>query len=84
MGKGVDYMTIFDVVTIVYTPPFLLGGGGGRGGLNLLPSFQKGGLGRTLIFRGGVTFLRGGCNFYIKYELKSEMFKACVHYFLKT
>ena len=63
----------------VCTPPssFLLGV------LNLLPNFEKGGggLGRTFIFNGmlvgksGETFSReGGCNFYIKDKLKSEIF----------
>ena len=38
-------------------------GGGGGGGLS-----------RTLIWRGGDLFERGGCNFYIKNKLKSEIF----------
>ena len=55
----------------------------GRGGLSLWPNFQKvgGGFHRILIFRGGllgkrrVTFFReGGCSFYIKNKLKSEIF----------
>ena len=61
--------------------------------MNLPPNFQKGGgLDRTLIFRGGVggnegvtfsNFLRGGeggCNFYIKDKLKSEMFNDKKNY----
>ena len=39
------------------TPPFLLEGGRGegwRGGLNLQPNFEKGRLGRTSTFRGGL------------------------------
>ena len=59
-----------------------MGGGGGGGELNLLPDFKKREreLDRILILRGrlvgkrGVTFLRGGCNFYIKNKLKSEIF----------
>ena len=65
---------------IVYTPHrchklsavLVEGGGGGGwgvgGGLNLQPNFQKGGLDRTSVFRGGllgkrgVTFFRGGWN----------------------
>ena len=70
----------------MHLPPFCLEGGEG-GELNLLPNFQKGGVGRTLVFRGGfvkkrgVTFLMGrggggvgGCNFYLKNKLKSEIF----------
>ena len=37
----------------VYPPSLLSSGMGGGGGLNLLPNFEKGKLGRTLIFRGG-------------------------------
>ena len=33
------------------------------GGLSFLPSFQKGGLGRTSVFRGGSCWDRGGCLF---------------------
>ena len=40
--------------------------------LNLLPNFEKGGLARMSSFRGGL--LRGGCNFYIRNKLKSEIF----------
>ena len=44
--------------------------------------FEKGGIERSLVFRGGlvrkrgVTFLRGagGCDFYVKNKLKSEIF----------
>ena len=49
---------------IVCTPLFLQGGRGG-GGLSLQPNFQKGVLGKTSTFRGGllgkmgVTFFRG-------------------------
>ena len=57
-------------------PSFLLGW------LKLLPNFQKWGLGRTSTLRGallekrGVTFSGGGggCNFYKKNKLKSEIF----------
>ena len=33
------------------------------GGLSFLPSFQKGGLGRTSVFRGGSCWDRWGCLF---------------------
>ena len=52
---------------------------GGRG-LSLLPYFLNGGLDRISVFRGellgkmGVNFFRGGCGFYIKSKLKSEIF----------
>ena len=46
-------------------------GGGGRGA----------GLGRISIFRGGLLgkrgdFFQGGCSFYIKNKLKSEIFNS--------
>ena len=51
-----------------------------RRGLNLLPNFQKGGEGldSTSIFRGGLLEKEGGggCNFYIKSELKYEIFNG--------
>ena len=65
-------------------PPFLLGegvvetatkfsirwGGGGGGGLDWTSTFRGG-----LVAKRRVTFFRGdGCNFYIKDELKSEIF----------
>ena len=34
-------------------PPFLLGRAGGVGGLSMLPNFQKWGLGKISIVRGG-------------------------------
>ena len=58
------------------SPPFYKGGGE----LSLQPNFQKGwGLTEPQLFEGGCwerggDFFQGGCNFYIKYELKSEMF----------
>ena len=52
-------------------PPSLLYGEGR--GLRLRPIFQKGGLGRISIFRGG-DFLQGGCSFYIRNKLKSQIF----------
>ena len=55
-------------------PPFLL-----RGGVNLLPNFQKEGVltGTRNIFREGVDLFKGkggGCNLHIKDKLKSELF----------
>ena len=49
------------------------------GGLSLLLNFQKGGLDRISIFSGGLLGKRevnfsGGSSFYIKNELKSEIF----------
>ena len=46
------------------------------GVLRLLLNFQKGGLDRISVFRGGVYCwpFRGGCSFYIKNKLKSETF----------
>ena len=58
-------------IIIVCTPPFLLGVV-----LRLLLNFQKGGLDRISVFRGGIycwTF-REGCSFYIKNKLKSDTF----------
>ena len=58
------------------SPPFCLGWGGrGVGGAGEPPTkFNKGdGLDRISIFRGGDFFL-GGCSFYIKSKLKSEIF----------
>ena len=56
------------------------GGRGGReGGLVGSPTqFQKGDLNRTSIFRVGCwerrgDFFQGGCSFYIKNKLKSEI-----------
>ena len=51
------------------------------GGLNLLPNFQKGVLAGLQLWEGvtgkeGVTFFRGGCNFYKKTKLKSEIFNG--------
>ena len=64
----------------VHLPPFLLGGGGG--GLNLQPNFQKGGggLDRTSILeevagKEGVIFFREGCNLKKKWNLKYFMTK---------
>ena len=64
-------------VSIVCTPPLFAGGGGG--GLNLQPNFEKGGLDRTPTFRGGcweggADFSGGRCNFHIKNQLKSQIF----------
>ena len=61
-GAGTLYGLLNHI--LLCTSP-LSAGGGERGGLKLLPNFQKGGVGRTLVFRGGfvkkrgVTFLRG-------------------------
>ena len=61
----------------MYTPPFCWGGwtlnqifekAGGVGGLTK-PQLLEGVAGKE-----GVTFFRGGCNFYIKNKVKSEMF----------
>ena len=49
--------------------PFLLE----RGGLSLIPNFQKG-EGWTGSRGKRVAFFRGSCNFYIKSKLKSEIF----------
>ena len=59
-------------------PPVSAGGGG----LNLLPNFQKGGAKQDFNFESGVagkkrvTFFIGGCNFYKKNKLKSEIFNG--------
>ena len=56
--------------------PFLLR----EGGLSFWPIFQKGGLDRISIFRGGLlgrrrtTLFRESCSFYIKNKLKSQIF----------
>ena len=49
--------------------------------------FSKRGLDRNSVLeegwwerRGGDLFQGGGCYFYIKNKLKSELFKGCVHY----
>ena len=61
-------------------PPFLIEGGGGGRGLNLLPNFQKAGAWQDLNFeRGllekrGLTFFRGRLQFYKRNKLKSEIF----------
>ena len=59
-------------------PPFVLGVGGGMDGLSFLLNFQKG---RRLVqrvvawkYRGD--FFQGGCRFYIKINLKSEIFNS--------
>ena len=48
----------------------------GGGGLSLLPNFLKGGeLDRISVFKGGLlSIFSGGCRFYKKSMLKSEMF----------
>ena len=56
--------------------PFLLGGGGEP---PTKFSKRRGGLDRALIFSGGCwgrggDLFEGGCNFYIKHKLKSEIF----------
>ena len=64
------------------TSPLSAGGGGGEGGLNLLPNFQKGrGAWQDLNFekevagKDGCDVFQGeGWNFYIKNNLKSEIF----------
>ena len=61
-------------------PHFCFGGGGWGGRWTFNQIFKKGGLDKTSTFRGGllgkrvVVFFRGGCNFYIKNKLKSEIF----------
>ena len=61
-----------------YTAPYPFGGGKGGGGvLSLWPNFQKkGSLAGSQFLEGGDFFQRGGgCSFYIKNKLKSEIFK---------
>ena len=62
------------------------GGGGGGAGAKISKSVGGGGgggggLGRISIFRGGCwerggDFFQGGCSFYIKNKLKSEIFNS--------
>ena len=78
----IETYKILTGIRILCTPRFCYGGGGG--GVELPTKFSKGGegLGKTSIFRGtllgknGVTFYRGGCNFYMKDKLKSEIFNG--------
>ena len=59
------YKKVETKIIVCTPPPFLLEG---RGGVNLQPNFQKGGLYRTSTFRGGLlgktmaTFFRRMCN----------------------
>ena len=63
MTKPVGFL---QVPHSVHSPPLPQTFWGVGGGLNLQPNFQKGGLDRTSVFRGGllgkrgVTFFRGG------------------------
>ena len=57
----------------MYTPLFL------HGRVESPAKFSKGGLDRTLIFRGGLVRKRGdlfegGCNFHVKNKPKFEIF----------
>ena len=71
-----SYKTFFEYLPPhnVHTAPFC------RQELNLLPNFQKGGaltgpqLLDGVVRKEGATFLRRGCQFYIKNKLKSEIF----------
>ena len=61
-------------------------------GLNLLPTFQKGGgvltgsqfLQMGLRKEGGTLFGGGGCSFYIKNKLKSEIFNDKIGFINKN
>ena len=69
-------------------PPYYSGVRWGGGGVEPWTKFSKslcwgegGGLGRISIFRGGCwerggDFFQGGCSFYIKNKLKSEIFNS--------
>ena len=76
-GSGDPWSHFYTIIVCIF--PTFCGGGGWTSN----QIFKKGGLDRTLIFiRGlvgkrGLTFLRGGgrsCNFYIKDQLKCEIF----------
>ena len=74
------YIYTYIIYNYIYhppPPPAQLSAAGGLG-LNFLPNFEKGDLGRISILRRGllgkrwVTFFRGCCSLYMKNKLKSE------------
>ena len=66
------YLITDDLMIDIVGNPLPLSTGGG--GLNHLPSFQKGGLDRTLIFKGGWLERGGGDLFIAMKYLMTKMF----------